>query len=549
MQAGPNVLILLSDDAGWGDASPPLGVSRALTPELNAMAVSPGAAHFPRSYIGGSVCSPSRASILTGRSPSRDCVINVEQFALPAALKGDTLADLAQSKGYRTAFFGKYHLGSNTDIVNATYCYDPALTNGTCLPGYVKMSPATCCDGRDAHVPARPPTFFGFDTVMSTSQVAPSSTSNCGCLMTVPGAGVGCNLGHYDGAHTPLSVPGLECDQYWHTRPGDGVWAAYEEVSAVDDAAMLVDQLENFLLSAAQDDRPFVAQVSFHQTHIPYVAPPEFRALYPDATRNEQDYWGATSAMDAQVGRIRRMLLDLNVSTNTLVSWSADNGPENDAGDHSCDFFVNPGLTGGLQGRKRALLEGGVRVLGVVEAPWLVAQANNGAGGPLRLDNFAAGHIDYVPTLMDLIGASRAHSAWPIDGISLVPALTGKATTRPTAYPWLSDFALESGNATCPAGAARLPPSAPANFTTPANQPQVAWMEGPLKLVACRNPAPTSSWQFRLFDVDADPAEANDLFEARLAVADAMYVRLAAWLVSVQASRDAETNCTACPAC
>jgi hypothetical protein len=74
-------------------------------------------------------------------------------------------------------------------------------------------------------------------------------------------------------------------------------------------------------------------------------------------------------------------------------------------------------------------------------------------------------------------------------------------------------------------------------------------MEGPLKLVACRNPAPPSSWQFRLFDVGADAAEANDLFEARLAVADAMYVRLAAWLVSVQASRDAETNCSACPAC
>ena len=41
----------------------------------------------------------------------------------------------------------------------------------------------------------------------------------------------------------------------------------------------------------------------FHQTHIPYVAPPAFRAMYPNATPNEADYFGAATAMDAQVRR------------------------------------------------------------------------------------------------------------------------------------------------------------------------------------------------------------------------------------------------------
>ena len=108
--AGPNVVILLADDYGYGDPSPPLGVGIGQTPELNAMAVAPGAAHFVRSYIGGSVCSPSRASILSGRSCSRDCVISVESMALPLQLQGNTIADVARAQGYATGFFGKWHL-------------------------------------------------------------------------------------------------------------------------------------------------------------------------------------------------------------------------------------------------------------------------------------------------------------------------------------------------------------------------------------------------------------------------------------------------------
>ena len=106
--AGPNFIFLLADDYGYGDPSPPLGVGVGQTPELNAMALAPGAAHFPRSYIGGSVCSPSRASILSGRSCTRDCVISVESMALPLQLQGNTLADVAKARGYATLFAGKW---------------------------------------------------------------------------------------------------------------------------------------------------------------------------------------------------------------------------------------------------------------------------------------------------------------------------------------------------------------------------------------------------------------------------------------------------------
>jgi hypothetical protein len=163
--------------------------------------------------------------------------------------------------------------------------------------------------------------------------------------------------------------------------------------------------------------------------------------------------------------------------------------------------FPNPGVTGGLTGRKRALLEGGIRVTGIVEAPWLVAQARSGAGGPLRLDHYASVHTDILPTLLELLNvtvAQRPHPDWPIDGVSLVPALTGRATTRAAPIGWISDFALSAGNATCPPGSPRLPPSAPAGFEAPVGQPQVAWMEGSVKLIGCRRtPAAGGGWFFR----------------------------------------------------
>jgi hypothetical protein len=223
-----------------------------------------------------------------------------------------------------------------------------------------------------------------------------------------------------------------------------------------------------------------------------------------------------------------------------MLVFTSDNGPEVDnAGGHSVSPFPNPGRTGGLTGRKRALLEGGIRVPGLVEAPFLV-----GGRGPLTLPHYAAVTNDVLPTFLELAGLTPVAPAWPLDGTSLVGALTAadpSTAARPVPLGWLSNFTLEAGNATCPHGPAVLPPSAGGVFSTPAHQAQAAWSEGPLTLVACRNV--DGHWVFRLYDVDADPAQAVDLFAAQLPTADAMFGRLTAWLASVAASRANESQC------
>jgi hypothetical protein len=192
--APTNFLVLMADDMGYGDLS--YTGSPAATPNLAAMAAASSTVWFQRFYSGAAMCSPTRASVLTGRTPSRDCIYTVEENALP--LPEATLGQYASSVGYATGFFGKWHLGSMTNATQPD-CYP---SDGVaCTPGYVTplWNGSLCCDGQDAHLPVVTPRDFGFDTVLATSQVAPTSTANCGCVRTVPGAGVGCNLGHYNG--------------------------------------------------------------------------------------------------------------------------------------------------------------------------------------------------------------------------------------------------------------------------------------------------------------------------------------------------------------
>lgn len=550
--APPNFIFLLVDDVGLGDIDVGDGRadSPAQTPNIREWGQSQHTAVFERFYSGGAVCSPTRSTMLTGRTPTRECIINVEQVSLPSVLNETTTAAYARASGYRTFFGGKWHLGSLTNASKPD-CYVNA--SGVCLDGYVTEAGGLCCDGHDAHVPLATPLDFQFDTALATAQVAPSSTSNCGCVMTVPGAGQNCNLGHYEGSGHSNPGPWLECDQYLsfnatgsgalgatHLTSAAGVMQSVQYVTPVDDAEFLVDNLLLFIDDALAQGKPFLAQVSFHHNHIPYISPPEFRALYANYTLNEQDYYGGLSCVDAQVGRLRTALRARGIADTTWLSLTSDNGPELSVGDHGCSAFPNPGSTAGLLGRKRALTEGGIRLPGVVEFAPLVAQ-NTRVNG-----YFPASTMDYLPTVMQLLNATNPLPTWPVDGTSLVDVLAGATLNRSVPIGWMSDFAWQNGTETCGARNNNTPPpSFNASFTTPFNQPQFAWTEGAMKLFACNPPQAAGSWRFSLYDVANDPAERIDLWSTLgSTVGDAMFRRYLVWQASVQNSVTTETKCT-----
>ncbi|MDX2432217.1 MAG: sulfatase-like hydrolase/transferase [Bacteroides sp.] len=128
----PNIIFIFADDLGWGDLSC-YGNSRVKTPSLDRLA-SEGTL-FTQFYVAGSVCSPSRAGIMTGQYPARNRVfghfastaIN-QRRGMPNALDPDLvmLTDMLKGAGYTTAHFGKWHLGN---ISPAEYGVDVYRTN------------------------------------------------------------------------------------------------------------------------------------------------------------------------------------------------------------------------------------------------------------------------------------------------------------------------------------------------------------------------------------------------------------------------------------
>ena len=102
----PNIILVMADDQGYGDTGY-TGHPFLKTPHLDAMAKE--SIVFNRFYAGAPVCSPTRASVMTGRTPMRTNVLNHGHYLRP---QEKTIAEALKKSGYLTAHFGKWHIGS-----------------------------------------------------------------------------------------------------------------------------------------------------------------------------------------------------------------------------------------------------------------------------------------------------------------------------------------------------------------------------------------------------------------------------------------------------
>ena len=114
----PNIIVILSDDYGWGSVGC-YGAKGVKTPNLDRLAQE--GRHFTHAYAPGSVCSPSRYGLMTGRyywrTPIKDGRVLPVNAPLHIETNRLTLASLCKSQGYRTAAFGKWHLGLTVERV------------------------------------------------------------------------------------------------------------------------------------------------------------------------------------------------------------------------------------------------------------------------------------------------------------------------------------------------------------------------------------------------------------------------------------------------
>ncbi len=427
----PNIILCMTDDQGWGDTGYN-GHPVLKTPSLDAMAGE--GIRFDRFYAGAPVCSPTRGSAITGRHPYRYGIF----FANTGHMRKEeiTLAEALKTVGYTTGHFGKWHLGTLTTKIKDSNRGAP---------------------GKAQHY--SPPWQNGFDECFSTEAKVPT----------------------YD----PMKKPGSDepyGTYYWKT---DGTRET--ENLEGDDSRIIMDRAIPFIDNAARSKKPFLAVIWFHTPHLPVLAGPEHRKLYKDQPESKQHYYGAVTAMDEQVGRLRKELKTLGISDDTLLWFCSDNGPEGKSG-------KAPGSAGHLRGRKRSLFEGGVRVPGLLVWPAKVKKP--------RAADMPCSTLDYFPTVMDVVGIKMLSQPEPIDGVSLLPLIEGGMKQRPM------PIGFESAG-------------------------QVALIDNRYKIYSANR-----GKTFSLFDLIEDPAETTDLAAAKPEILNIMKQTLLKWRASCKGSLD-----------
>ena len=438
----PNIILLMADDQGWGDVGYN-GHPHLKTPNLDAMAAN--GVRFNRFYAGSAVCSPTRGSVMTGRHPLRYGICH----ANCGHIKDEevTLGEMLKEKGYYTGVFGKWHLGTlTTEITDAN------------RGGRTK---------HEAHF--APPWEHGFDVSFVTESKVPTWNP----MITPPASA---------GDVKPSLTEGEDFGTYYWSGPGQIVKNNLEG----DDSRIIMDRVIDFVESAVDKDQPFLSIVWFHTPHLPVLTGERNRQQYAHLSEDQQHYYGAISAMDDQIGRLRDKLRKLNIAENTVLFYTSDNGPEGKNSEGRTQ-----GLTGGVRGRKRSLHEGGIRVPGIMEWP-----AGVDDGGEVDVPCFTS---DYFPTIAQILGIDLKKFERPFDGVSLMPFVRG-ASKR----------------------------DQPLGFSF---QEQEAFINQDYKIYSA-----DGGKSFSLYNLAEDPAEQTDLSDDEAEKASRMITRWQVWKESVHAS-------------
>lgn len=392
----PNIVFILIDDLGWNDLGC-YGSTFYETPAIDRLAQS--GIRFTDAYAACPVCSPTRASILTGKYPAR---LNITDWipgadpknrkllgtedlhALP--LSEETFAERLQMEGYQTGFFGKWHLGG-----------------------------------------------LGF---LPQDQ------------------GFGMNKGGHDAGH-----PATYFYPYQKNGPYD-----VPDLDGGQEGEYLTDRLtdESIQFIESHKDEPFLLYLAHYAVHTPVEAKdsltqkysekrdgldsldgPAFAKDWESWIRQRQDhptYAAMVESVDESVARIVEKLETLNLSKETIIIFTSDNGGLSTLYSQSGPTALQP-----LRSGKGWLYEGGIRV------PLLVSWPSHLEPG--LVSNQATTSTDFYPTLLELLGLDpmpQQHA----DGQSLAPVLTQKEASKERTLFW--HFPHYHGSGNMPSAAVRM---------------------------------------------------------------------------------------------
>ena len=305
----PNVIFILTDDQGWGDAKF-AGHPYVKTPNLDRLAKE--GTWLRQFYVAATVCSPSRAAFLTGRVPARfaihghfaDHASNAAR-SMPNWLDPEvtTLPDLLKQAGYATAHFGKWHLGHGTGApAPEAYGIDISKTQNS--------------SGTPLGDEGKEPYFRARSTALMVDETIKFARAN---------------------KEKPFYV------NLWTLVPHAALKPTPEQLAVYAE------------LQPKADDPAFGAWTR------------QYYANAKDLRAQMQVFCASLTDLDTQIGRLLDALDELGLTNDTLIFFSSDNGPE----DYRVGNAANAGVgsAGPLRARKRSMHEGGIRTFGIVRWP------------------------------------------------------------------------------------------------------------------------------------------------------------------------------------
>jgi arylsulfatase len=448
----PNILLIVSDDTGYGDLGAyGGGVGRGMpTPNLDAMS-DKGMTFY--SFYAQPSCTPGRAAMQTGRIPNRSGMTTVafqgQGGGLPAAEW--TLASVLKQAGYKTYFTGKWHLGEA----------DYALPNAQ---GYDVMKYCFLYH-LNAYTYADPKWFPAMPTELREMFAKVTKGALSGNAGEKPKEDWKVNGEYVD---TPekgmVGIPFL--DKY------------------VEEAGL------EFLEDAAKDpSQPFFININFMKNHQPNLPAPEFE----HKSISKSKYADSVVELDTRIGQILDKLDELGLADNTLVIYTTDNGAWQ-------DVYPDAGYTP-FRGTKGTDREGGNRVPAIAVWPGKIK--------PGQRNHDIVGGLDLMATFASVAGLElpkNDREGQPIifDSYDLTPVLIGTGPCPRNEWFYFTENELSPG-------AARVGPyKAVFNLRGDDGQPtgalavdtNLGW-KGPEKYVAT---VP------QIFDLLQDPQERYDIF-------------------------------------
>ena len=391
----PNVILIITDDQGYGDLNFN-GNPNIKTPALDKFANE--SVRFNNFYV-SPVCAPTRSSLMTGRYSLRTGVRDTYNGGAIMASSEVTLAEMLKQANFTTGIFGKWHLGTLTkDILDANR-------------GGKKEN--------DIHY--APPWDNGFDVSFVTESKVPTWDP----MITPPNTAEDVKATLSEGA--PFGT------YYWK-----GAGQPVTKNISGDDSRVIMDRVIPFIEESVAQNQPFLSIIWFHAPHLPVLTGDQYKSVYADLSEDKQNYYGVISALDEQVGRLRDQLKSLGLAHNTLIFYTSDNGPETskEVRGQNIPHGRAQGITKGLRGRKRSLLEGGIRVPVIFE--WT---AKIPSGTRVEVPCFTS---DYFPTIAHILGIDIKKYQRPYDGENLMPYWNKKKQKRskPLAFQYNNQFAL-----------------------------------------------------------------------------------------------------------